>query len=243
MHTVTKIFLLVFSIVLLLFITAEVATATDYFPTSEYAGIHISEASDITSDSVTLSGYVDDPETDPEVWFIIGTGSGSYSYYVGPVEPDPGDGTFSYDMESYPLIAGKDFYIRAASENGRSSTEESITMEAITPITQTTFGTHWDNLQASNLSPVVIWGELIDAGGDVFGGGEGGQSIFAGILLGAIFLYIWIMHEDIAIPLQLGFMTGGILLYFVAPEFVHLAYVFVVLSVFALGYSVLRKSW
>ncbi|MFA5409769.1 MAG: hypothetical protein WC343_13440 [Bacilli bacterium] len=229
-----KLHTLILALVALAVLIAPAAALTTY------GGIHIGATTEITASHALLSGTVEAPATDPVAWFVLGTRSGSYSYRTANLST--GTGSFSLLIESYPLIAGQTYYARAACPNGYSSEEVTWTMAAAGAAPTTTYGTRAGNLQATNMTPLTLWGFLLDTGGETFGGGDAGTIIFISLIGAVAFIVLFGRAGDVIIPLEIGALTIGIIIPFLAPEFAEIGYGLMVAAVIGVVYALFRKT-
>ena len=228
-----KLHILIPALVALALLIAPAAALTTY------GGIHISGTTEITASNAPLAGTVTSPATDPAAWFVLGTSSGSYSYRTANLST--AGGSFSLLIESYPLIAGQTYYARAACPNGYSAEEVTWTMAAAAPAPTTTYGTRAESFQASNMTPLTLWGFLLDTGGETFGGGDTGTIIFISLIGAVAFIVLFGRAGDVIIPLEIGVLTIGIIIPLLAPEFAEIGYGLMVAAVIGVVYSIFRK--
>ena len=204
-----------------------------------YDGIHISGTTEITASHALLTGTVTSSATDPEAWFVLGTRPGAYSYRTANLST--AGGSFSLLIESYPLIAGQTYYARAACPNGYSAEEVTWTMAAAASAPTTTYGTRANDFQASNMTPLTLWGFILDTSGETFGGGDFGTTIFISLIGAVAFIVLFGRAGDVIIPLEIGVLTIGIILPLLAPEFAEIGYGLMVAAVIGVVYSIFRK--
>ena len=220
-----KLHILIPALVALALLIAPAAALTTY------GGIHISGTTEITASNALLAGSA--------AWFVLGTSSGSYSYRTANLST--AGGSFSLLIESYPLIAGQTYYARAACPNGYSAEEVTWTMAAAAPAPTTTYGTRAESFQASNMTPLTLWGFLLDTGGETFGGGDTGTIIFISLIGAVAFIVLFGRAGDVIIPLEIGVLTIGIIIPLLAPEFAEIGYGLMVAAVIGVVYSIFRK--
>lgn len=218
--------------------TTVTATPTPTTDTT-YSGIHIVPTTDITAIHATLNGYVDNPALDPIVWFEIGTSS-DYAYKTTNISS--GSGAFSVLIESYPLIASETYYARAVCANGASEEEEAWTMETASSWPTSTFGTRANEFLYSNMSVFVLWDYALDTGGDMFGGGDIGVTIFVSFMVSIAFIILFGRAGDVIIPLEVGVMVISFIVSMLLPEFASLGYGLMVAAFIGVAYSLYRKS-
>ena len=79
---------------------------------SVYSGIHITNATDVTGNSLTLNGYVDDTTADPSGWFVVGSEPDRFAWTTSTKSVSDA-GNISVDIAGAPLVAGETLYVRA----------------------------------------------------------------------------------------------------------------------------------
>lgn len=191
-------------------------------------------ASDITSQSVTLSGSC--PSS--EMWIDLGTASGTYGYRTDNVSLN--SSSYSITIVSFPLVAGTTYYARAGCEDGYSS-EISFSLPAITPRPTTTYGRYFNDLMSSNLSIPAFWSGEVDLYADQFGGGDFGVAVFTSIFFALLFVVLFLRAGDVIIPFQVAGLIGGFLVPYILPEFAEIGYALMVGALIGIGYSLYRR--
>ena len=156
-----------------------------------------------------------------------------------------GDGNLTVEETLYGLfIEGKEYCCRAAVYRGNSSTDSVYTDEACFVATsnktlkQTSYGNYMDNLiDISSESNVTTWASaLSDPYKDRMG------MTFFGIIFILPFIAMWIRGSNTIIPSILGMILGGFIWAYMPEKFVHMAYLFIIISIAGVIYGIFRQK-
>ena len=142
------------------------------------------------------------------------------------------------------FIEGKEYCCRAAVYRGNSSTDSVYTDEACFVATsnktlkQTSYGNYMDNLiDISSESNVTTWASaLSEPYKDRMG------MTFFGIIFVLPFIAMWIRGSNTIIPSILGMILGGFIWAYMPEKFVHMAYLFIIISIAGVVYGIFRQK-
>ena len=163
--------------------------------------------------------------------------------YPFKTENVTGGGNFSLLIEGLPLMSGQAFYGRLCNETVCSVSEVSWTMAASALVPAQTNAVAYQTLVSGNkfnLSkmPFTVMSPYTDL--------MGNQLVW-GLIFAFIFFAYWFMTETIEIPVILGLISSGSILYAgtlslgIPPEFVNIAQALMIVSVIGLAYVLLRR--
>lgn len=134
------------------------------------------------------------------------------------------NGTISYTQIGTPLFPGTTFYYKVCDDTGCGS-EQPFTILTITPLPTTTYGVWGQAIIDSGFDPVVTFVAFVGPFVDVTG-----MTIFWAIIIGMIFVGIWLRTRGTIIATQLWMVFAGFacsstagLMIGLPPEFVSLA--------------------
>ena len=142
------------------------------------------------------------------------TGSSVYVLY-GPNEGmpvwasdnyTPSGGSADVVIWGAPLIGGSSYYATGCDDTGCDPTWVPFTISTITPLPTTTLGSVYQTMANSHFSPVVIPIALQSVYVDSIP-----RTLFYGIILGLMFIGIWMRTHSIRMVSSLGIMLGGFL--------------------------------
>jgi len=142
------------------------------------------------------------------------------------------------------FIEGEEYCCRAAAYRGNSSTNPVYTDEACFIATsnktlkQTSYGNYMDNLiNISSESNVTTWASaLSEPYKDRMG------MTFFGIIFVLPFIAMWIRGSNTIIPSILGLILGGFIWAYMPEKFVHMAYLFIIISIAGVIYGIFRQK-
>ena len=222
--------------VILVFVVGTIE-ASAYAYTAEIRAV---DGNPVYSKNVTLNGW--SGAGNLTYWFEYGRLTGMDPY---PFKTDnlTGGGNFSIRLEGLPLITDKTYYARCCNDTACSYTEISWTMSAPVVPVPTYYGAAYDTLTTGrklNITnmPFVATSPYT---------GIMGSQITWGLIFAFIFLGYWFMTENVELPVILGLITSGSLLYAgtlslgIPPEFITIAQAMMIVSVIGLIYTLLRR--
>ena len=190
--------------------------------------------------NVTLNGY-NALTQNLTYWAEFGLVSNP-TYYPFKSNNATGGGNFSIYVQGLPLMAGQTYYYRWTNGTYSSASELSFTMAAVGSVPPPTFGNAYQTIRAGGLNITALPFVSTSPYTDLMG-----NQIVWGLIFAFIFIGYWIMSEDITIPVILGLITSGSLLYGgtlslgIPPEFVNIAQALLIISVIGLIYTLIRK--
>ena len=154
------------------------------------------------------------------------------------------NGTFTVNLEGIKdgMFAEKTYYFRACandSTNYSCGNELNFTLTAVSLTTTQNFGKYYDELIESRFN-LTLMAALIPKPYTNIMTGESGQYIFWGLIFSVIFLCFWIRSEDVTIPAITGLILASILVAFLPPGWKKLAESLLVVSIFAVIYSIIH---
>jgi len=156
-----------------------------------------------------------------------------------------GDGKLIVEETLYGLfVEGEEYCCKAAAYRGNSSTDSVYTDEACFIATsnktlkQTSYGNYMDNLiNISSESNVTTWASaLSEPYKDRMG------MTFFGIIFVLPFIAMWIRGSNTIIPSILGLILGGFIWAYMPEKFVHMAYLFIIISIAGVIYGIFRQK-
>jgi len=156
-----------------------------------------------------------------------------------------GDGKLTVEETLYGLfVEGEEYCCKAAAYRGNLSTNPIYTDEACFIATsnktlkQTSYGNYMDNLiNISSESNVTTWASaLSDPYKDRMG------MTFFGIIFVLPFIAMWIRGSNTIIPSILGLILGGFIWAYMPEKFVHMAYLFIIISIAGVIYGIFRQK-
>jgi hypothetical protein len=227
--------LLVLALILLLVIPAMAQPAKTTTANIRNLGQGTSYAKNIT-----LYGY-NTPGQNITYWVEFGLVTDPL-YYPYKSNNVTGGGNFSVYIEGLPLMACRTFYFRWSNATHTSTVERFFTMATVGYVPPPTFANPYQTIRQGGLNitklPFVATTPYTDL--------MGNQMVW-GLIFAFVFIGYWIMQEDITIPVILGLITSGSLLYGgtlslgIPPEFVNIAQSLLIISVIGLVYTLFRK--
>jgi len=156
-----------------------------------------------------------------------------------------GDGKLTVEETLYGLfVEGEEYCCKAAVYRENSSTDSVYTDEACFVATsnkilkQTSYGNYMDNLiDISSESNVTTWASaLSEPYKDRMG------MTFFGIIFILPFIAMWIRGSNTIIPSILGLILGGFIWAYMPEKFVHMAYLFIIISIAGVIYGIFRQK-
>ena len=189
--------------------------------------------------NVTLTGW--NAGENMTVWAEFGLVSGP-TYYPWKSENVTTGGNFSVYIQGLPLMAGQTYYYRWTNYSYSSTLERSFTMGAVGYVQAPEFAKAYNTIRARGLNLTNLPFAATSPYTDLMG-----NQMVWGFIFGLIFLGFWIMTEDVTIPVILGLITSGSILYGgslslgIPPEFVNIAQSLLIISVIGLIYTLIRK--
>ena len=197
-------------------------------------------ASPVYAKNVTLNGWSGGGNA--TYWFEYGRLPGMAPYPF-KTENITGGGNFSIRVEGLPLIAQQRYYGRLCNETRCGLTELDWTMLDHSQAPVPTYARAYNTLmQGGRLNITNLPFSAMSPYTDLMG-----LQIVWGLVFAFLFFGYWIMQEDITIPVILGLITSGSILYGgtlslgIPPEFVIIAQALMIVSVIGLVYTLLRK--
>lgn len=199
------------SVLLIILLTLLVLPTAYAAPTTE-------AATDVTSRNLTfhISGATS------VAWWEYGTRSDNLLWRTGNVTV--GSGLANTTESGTPLMSNTLFYYRACDTTGCGNVL-SVTLAAVTPAPETTFGRAATNISAAHLDPVVVGQSAVES----YGWRGIPFEIVIGILLFFVFTGLWLAHRETLLPTMVGLIGSGMIVYAgtnsvgVPPEFVVVA--------------------
>ena len=202
--------------------------------------IKIIEADPVGAKNVTLHGWTN-PENNT-YWFEYGRLS-NMAVYPFRTDNITCGGNITYFIEGLPLLTSQTYYGRLCNETHCSAAEVSWTMDPATPIAATTYAKAYNTLMAGGrlnitrlpFSAVAPYTDLM------------GNHIVWGLIFAALFIGYWFMTESVDLPVILGLISSGSILYAgslslgIPPEFVNIAQALMIVSVIGIVYTLVRR--
>ena len=156
-----------------------------------------------------------------------------------------GDGKLTVEETLHGLfVEGEEYCCKAAAYRGNSSANSVYTDEACFIATsnktlkQTSYGNYMDNLiNISSESNVTTWASLLsEPYKDRMG------MTFFGIIFILPFIAMWIRGSNTIIPSILGLILGGFIWAYMPEKFIHMAYLFIIISIAGVVYGIFRQK-
>lgn len=123
----------------------------------------------------------------------------------------PVAGVAALTQSGLPLMAGQTYSYKACDSTGCGLTL-STALLSVTPNPTSTYGRTLDNITSRNLDIGVVAGSLPEAYTQTPGGGIKSELVF-GVLLFFVFTGLWMRQRETIIPLLLGLIGSGMLIY------------------------------
>jgi len=190
--------------------------------------------------NATLTGSIDNLGSyhPLDVWFEYGGNPGSYIVRSDRLSVNT-TGNFLINISGFPLILEHTYYFRAAGNVSGVTiygSEKNFTLNPAGGMDERNFGKNFEELKESKFNITRLAAVLPKTWTDVILE----TRIFYGMFFGMIFLALWIRQEDVGIPALLGMLIGGVLWYWLPPEWMNLVQSLFVVSFAALVYSALK---
>jgi len=156
-----------------------------------------------------------------------------------------GDGKLTVEETLYGLfVEGKEYCCKAAAYRGNSSADSVYTDEVCFIATsnktlkQTNYGGYMNDLtDISTELNVTLWASILSEPYKE----RMGLSFF-GILFILPFIAMWIRGSNTIIPSILGMILGGFIWAYMPEKFVHMAYLFIIISIAGVIYGIFRQK-
>lgn len=156
----------------------------------------------VTSNCINFSAIGSGSTT----WWQYGTVSGRYAWKTENVTPV--DGIANTTECGTPLMSNTLFYYRACNEEGCGA-ESSTTLAAVTPRPASTFGTVARNISVAHFDIRVMGVSVTEP----FVWAAANADIVFGVLLFFVFSGLWLRQREVILPILLGLIGSGLLLY------------------------------
>ena len=228
--------LIAIAFILSILLAAGMASAS-YDYTNQISAI---EATAPYAKNVTLHGHTYSGNL--TYWFEYGRKSAMDPYPFKTANLT-GGGNFSLLVEGLPLISNQKFYARLCNGSVCSLTEISWTMAAHGLMPAETYASAYQTLVAGNRINIT---QLPFTAMSPYTSLMGNHIVW-GLIFAFIFLGYWFMTETVEIPVILGLISSGSILYAgtlslgIPPEFVNIAQALMIVSVIGLVYVLLRR--
>lgn len=141
-----------------------------------------------------------------DTWWEYGMKSGSLSWKT---ENASAVGGYANITESgVPLMSATKYYFRACDSTGCGS-ELDVTLSAVTPAPATTYGNTARNISKSHFDIAQIGTSIMEPYIWV----TGSIQILFGVLLFFVFTGLWLRQREVVLPIILGMIGSGLLIY------------------------------
>lgn len=145
--------------------------------------------------------------TNPPIYFMYGTKTGYYPWITENTSNQSGGLVYWKEM-GVPLMGGTTFYYKCCDASGCGG-ELNTALPSVTVAPTTTFNVLAMNLTRSHFDLAVIGVSIIEPYTWV----TYNPNITFGILLFFVFIGIWLRQRELIIPILLGMVASGLLLY------------------------------
>jgi hypothetical protein len=192
-------------------------------------------ASGTTGNSTVLSGT---GCSSAVCWFEYGGSSETY-YPWRSYNATASGGAFSMEIAGVPLYGGMTVYYRAVDPNGDRGAEQTVSLLAVTPNTEPTFGQHLRNVTRYRYAPRVFAAEIGGPFADVTP-----ITIFSGLMFFFLYSGIWISGRSTFYPTLL-FGLSSFLIWVISPglpaEFTDIATGILIASIAGVIFFLLKR--
>jgi len=204
--------------------------------------VNTSEATDVGKSSVTLNGELSyDIFKYPAGgvgWFECGPNTSPIFLLKTPNQTLSIPENFSYDAKSSFFFPSQSYKYRAVAVINNTTyygETKTFTMQSLTPLPERNYGKYAENFTSSeNISLSTFIQTIPSPFVDRMG------MTFWGVLLGLPFLLMFIRGTNVIIPSILCLCLGGFIWGYMPPEFVRLAYLFMIVAIAGIIYTILK---